>query len=94
MRDKHVRKTVNKFSVDAKQLCLAKAVDDNLQAYLLGLAGQQPIGLYNMVLHEVEQVLFERVMKLTQGNQSEAAKVLGINRNTLRAKLTKYDLLP
>ena len=46
-----------------------------------------------MVLREVERPLLEVVMQQTNGNQSRAAEVLGINRNTLRKKLKLYELI-
>ena len=49
--------------------------------------------LYDIVLREVEKALFAKVLKKTEGNQSVAAKILGINRNTLRKKLKDYNAL-
>lgn len=46
-----------------------------------------------MVLGEVEPPLFRAVMDYTQGNQTRAAEILGINRATLRKKLKQYRLL-
>ncbi|MDF1525515.1 MAG: sigma-54 dependent transcriptional regulator [bacterium] len=49
--------------------------------------------LYEQVMSRVEMPMFEMVMEAVKGNQVRAAKVLGINRNTLRERLRKYDLL-
>ncbi|TWO80193.1 hypothetical protein CBW56_11295 [Denitratisoma oestradiolicum] len=46
-----------------------------------------------MVIRTVERPMLEVVMKQANGNQSAAAEILGINRNTLRRKLTEHDLL-
>jgi len=46
-----------------------------------------------MVLGEVEKPLLEVVMKHTKGNQSNAAKALGLSRGTLRKKLKIYGML-
>ena len=46
-----------------------------------------------MVLRSVEKSMLEVVMRQTDGNQSAAAEILGINRNTLRRKLNDYALL-
>ena len=46
-----------------------------------------------MVIGHVERALLESVMTRANGNQTHAADMLGVNRNTLRAKLTKYKLL-
>jgi Fis family transcriptional regulator len=46
-----------------------------------------------MVIATVEKPLLEAVMMRAEGNQSHAAEMLGINRNTLRKKLQQHDLL-
>ena len=43
--------------------------------------------LYDQVLHFVEKQLLEMVLHSTQHNQSEAARILGISRSTLRTKM-------
>jgi Fis family transcriptional regulator len=45
------------------------------------------------VLAEVEAPLLEAVMARVRHNQSKAAKLLGLNRGTLRSKLKQYHLL-
>lgn len=49
--------------------------------------------LYDTVIGEVEKALFGIVLKETKGNQVKAAKVLGINRNTLNKKIRDYKLI-
>ena len=49
--------------------------------------------LYDLVMGEVERPLFKAVMDYTDGNQSQAAGILGINRGTLRKKLKTYSLI-
>ena len=44
-----------------------------------------------MVIGHVERALLESVMERANGNQTQAAEMLGINRNTLRAKLTQLQ---
>ena len=51
-----------------------------------------PINVYNLVLKEVEPPLLNSVMKFCNNNQSKAARILGINRTTLRTKLKKYKI--
>ena len=46
----------------------------------------------SLVIGEVEKPLFRAVLTYTNGNQSEAAEILGINRGTLRKKLKDYKL--
>ena len=46
-----------------------------------------------MVIDSVEKTLIGDILKRSNGNQSEAAQKLGINRNTLRAKMKKFNFL-
>jgi DNA-binding NtrC family response regulator len=48
--------------------------------------------LYHVVLSEVEPAILDVVMKHVEGNQTEAAEVLGVSRGTLRKKLKLYGL--
>ncbi len=51
-----------------------------------------PDGLYDRILAEVERPLLTQALAATKGNQIRAAKLLGINRNTLRKKLADHRL--
>ena len=51
-----------------------------------------PINVFELVLKEVEPPLLISVMKFANNNQSKAARILGINRTTLRTKLKKYNI--
>jgi Fis family transcriptional regulator len=72
---------------------LRKHTEEALQLYFRTLNGDRPGELYDLVLGEVEEPLFRAVMDYTDGNQSQAAGILGINRGTLRKKLKTYSLL-
>ena len=71
---------------------LAQNVKAALDAYFADLDGQTPNDLYRMVINEVEKPLLQTVMNNTNGNQSRAAKILGINRSTLRKKLQQFNI--
>lgn len=71
---------------------LAACVCDALDEYFKDLDGQPPHAVYDMVLACMEKPLLEYVMKRAGGNQSKAAEILGLNRNTLRKKLKQYNL--
>jgi two-component system nitrogen regulation response regulator GlnG len=49
-------------------------------------------GLHARILRELEKPLIERTLALTGGNQIKAAEILGLNRNTLRAKIRELDI--
>jgi Fis family transcriptional regulator len=46
-----------------------------------------------MVIAHVERALFTSILDRSNGNQTHAAEMLGLNRNTLRAKLAKHKLV-
>lgn len=50
-------------------------------------------GLHSNLLEKVEKFLIEKALSETKGNQVQAAKLLGISRNTLRHRIEKYGLI-
>jgi Fis family transcriptional regulator len=72
---------------------LGKHVTDSLEQYFRDLDGEKPAAIYDMVLKSVERPMLEVVLAKAGGNQTLAAEMLGINRNTLRKKLTEHSLL-
>jgi len=68
-------------------------VRKSLERYFKDLGEQQPTNVYEMVVFTVEKPILEAVMARAEGNQSHAAEMLGINRNTLRKKLQQHGLL-
>jgi len=72
---------------------IAQCISLALEKYFHDLDGEKPIGIYDMVIKSVERPMLERVMKEADGNQTRAADMLGLNRNTLRKKLTEFGLL-
>ncbi len=71
---------------------LAENVKAALDAYFADLNGETPNDLYRLVINEVEKPLLQTVMSNVNGNQSKAAKLLGINRSTLRKKLQLFKI--
>lgn len=72
---------------------ISDCVRDNLQQYFKDLDGQDPVNVYEMVIHLVEKPVLEEIMARANHNQSRAAQWLGLNRNTLRKKLQHHALL-
>ena len=68
--------------------CVRRAVND----YFKHLDGEEPGGIYDMVLGCVEKPLIETVLHFAEGNQTRASELLGINRNTLRKKMQAYKI--
>ncbi len=72
---------------------LSASVARHLQRYF-DLHGNMlpPPGLYGRILREIELPLIEIALDATGGNQAKCADLLGINRNTLRKKITDLDI--
>jgi Fis family transcriptional regulator len=64
-----------------------------LETYFEDLDGEMPAPIYAMVLKSVERPMLEIVLQQAGGNQTLAADMLGINRNTLRKKLVEHKLV-
>ena len=72
---------------------ISTCVQGALEQYFRDLDGEKPCAIYDMVLKSVEKPMLEIVLEKAGGNQTLAADMLGINRNTLRKKLTEHQLL-
>ena len=72
---------------------IGRSIERSLDEYFRKLDGESPGGVYEMVIGHVERTMLAKVMEQANGNQTQAADMLGVNRNTLRAKLGKYKLL-
>jgi two-component system nitrogen regulation response regulator GlnG len=72
---------------------LSASVAKHLRRYFDLHGGVLPSpGLYARILREVEAPLIEIALDATAGNQAKCADLLGINRNTLRKKITDLDI--
>ena len=72
---------------------LSASVARHLKRYFDLHGGQlPPDGVYDRILREIEIPLIEIALDATGGNQAKCADLLGINRNTLRKKITELDI--
>jgi len=76
-----------------RQETLEQSVLRSLDQYFSDLDGARPHALHELVMQAVERPLLKFAVDRCSGNQSAAADLLGINRNTLRRKLVDYGLL-
>ncbi|MDD5116361.1 MAG: helix-turn-helix domain-containing protein [Candidatus Omnitrophica bacterium] len=56
------------------------------------LYGEKRGIIYRVIIESIEKPLIEQALERTEGNQLKAARNLGINRNTMRAKIKKFGI--
>ncbi|MCX8746982.1 MULTISPECIES: helix-turn-helix domain-containing protein [Snodgrassella] len=78
---------------EAPKVSIAQCIEVNVRQYFADLDGETPCAVYDMVLQQMELPLLRCVMDVCEHNQTRAAQILGLNRNTLRKKLMQYHLL-
>ena len=71
---------------------LADAVKRALERYFKDMDGEKPTSIHEMVLKNVEKPMIATVLRFAEGNQTLAAEMLGINRNTLRSKMQRLRI--
>ncbi len=71
---------------------LRECVVASIRRYFEDMGNTEPEQIYRKVLAQVEPPLIEETLAFTGGNQSRAAKILGMTRNTLRNKLKHYGI--
>jgi DNA-binding protein Fis len=76
-----------------KNNILEDSVRLSLAQYLSDLGDTDPSDMYEMVIRCVERPMLEVAMEHARQNQSKAAQMLGMTRNTLRKKLISHQLI-
>ena len=71
---------------------LHDAVKRSLERYFKDMDGEKPTSIYDMVLKNVEKPMIELVLGRAEGNLTQAATMLGIDRNTLRKKMQTHRI--
>jgi Fis family transcriptional regulator len=71
---------------------IAACLRRSLNRYFKDLDGEIPCEIHDMVVSAVEKPLLAYILDRAEGNQTRAADMLGINRNTLRKKMREYGL--
>jgi len=75
-------------------MSLEEIVRLKLREYFRQTGDVEPSDLYALILERVERPLIELTLERTGGNQLQAAAILGINRNTLRKKISTLKITP
>jgi two-component system nitrogen regulation response regulator GlnG len=81
-------------AIESEEEALEELVENRLGALFRKFGVEHLKDLHPMILERVERPLFTLVLRHTKGNQLRAAQILGINRNTLRKKLSEYGITP
>lgn len=84
----------NQFAHTPKTQSLESIIEAKLRASLMQEDIIEINDLYNMVLYQMERPLLRIILEKTRGNQLHAARILGINRNTLRKKMATLGIAP
>lgn len=89
MHHPHLSVETFNTSTSTQLIC---AVEHTLTDYFNTLDGEEPHDVHALIMNRVEKTLIEHILGRTAGNQTQAAKILGINRNTLYSKIQRYQL--
>ena len=74
--------------IENRQSVLLKAIEEIETFFVVEKEGH----LYKFLLEIIEKPVIENVLSKTRGNQIKAAKILGLNRNTLHSKIRKLKI--
>jgi DNA-binding protein Fis len=79
-------------TIDPKDVSLASYVEKKLGDFVRAMNVGSGKNLYPTLMRAVERPLIELALRETHGNQIKAARLLGLNRNTLRKKITEFQI--
>ena len=75
-----------------QDLGLEDYIEFKLGEFVKGMKSSSAKNLHHMLISAVERPLITLALKETNGNQIQAAHLLGVNRNTLRKKITELRI--
>ncbi len=75
-----------------KESDIPNCINLKLDRYFKQLNGESATGVFKMVTQQAESATLKYVLDKVDQNHSEAARILGINRATLKKKVTLYQL--
>jgi two-component system nitrogen regulation response regulator GlnG len=87
-----LRREKGSSQAPSEELSLESLVEIKLRSSLINLDKLESGDVHAMVLEQVERPLIRFVLEKTRGNQVRAASILGINRNTLRKRITELGI--
>ncbi len=90
--DNDAAPTASSGTCEPHRASLREFVHETMNDYFRTLDGYPSTGLYRLVIAEMEASLLASVLSYVRDNQSKAAELLGITRNTLRKKIKQHQL--
>lgn len=75
------------------QYSLDEIISIKVSRFIDQVAPYYPENIHGLIMAKAEKPVIEEILKRTGGNQLQASKILGINRNTLRKKIKTYKIL-
>lgn len=91
-----IRQILHSQQGDEQEQAIESGFSDRVKSIVgdLMLDSEEGSSLYVRALEKFERPMLEEILRKANGNQIKAANILGINRNTLRKKLTEYEIDP
>ncbi len=80
------------LNVQAEELALDEVMREKINQFYARLGGHDVEGVYKAVMDQVEKPLMEQTLTFVRGNKLKAARILGINRNTLSRKIRTFNI--
>ncbi len=80
------------FTTKLDSFSLESVVEHKISRFLDQVGGVFPEDLHDLILGKVEKPLLTQILRRMGGNQVQASRVLGINRNTLRKKMKMHGI--
>jgi len=79
-------------SEEMSSVTIKNFFEDKIKRYLSEMAKLSNGNLFGTIISEVEKSVIQIALEHTRGNQMQATRILGINRNTLRSKIKEYKI--
>lgn len=80
------------LQVQVHELAIDEIMREKITQFYTKLGPHEVEGVYKAVMEQVEKPLVEETLSLVKGNQFRAARILGINRNTLSRKIKSHNI--
>lgn len=74
------------------RMCRKTLIGERMLEFKNILLQEKGVQLYHSTIEDIEKTLIESALERADGNQVKAARILGINRNTLRTKVKKFAI--